>query len=569
MERTTPRTASKQIDLYLQTLYSLLRTTADVQIRAFEEVHAGMNSLLHAEARQGKPELPAFIYAILRLPDCMPLIKSVILGQSARVFAEHGYKEVECWQKVSARARRRRCFFNEEDTLACFIGSRSDIEDMIPVLTAYQIEWNKLHFLLNRLPSDLNLDRAADDEHTFSRLAELLRMTPDDLYHLKVVWQHDFVSNLKAITSHPCALRVRLLSGSLSEYWRSTLAWWENIENACPQLRERPVYFISSNTHSMTNLLSGFALRQQDKLMAFLQQQENAQLLTEWQDIQSRSVPSSLENFLYYILKKYQGTAQGKDLIEEQTVWESAHGITRIQSEHVFEVDVQVIDLSKLDPACMDPRLQKGNWSNLKQSNALILNIDYPLGLSAYNILTKVAEYVSPVLGVYVVGKAASLNGTYGDIMVPNVVHDELSHNTYLFQNAFNATDVSPDLIYGAVLDNQKAVTVRGTFLQNIDFMDVFYREGYSDIEMEAGAYLSAVFEMYRPKRHPIDEIVNLYSVPFDMGILHYVSDTPLSKGKNLGAGTLSYYGMDSTYASSLAVLRRILNLESKRIGPA
>ena len=51
MERTTPRTASQQIDLYLQTLYSLLRTTADVQIRAFEEVHAGMNSLLHAEAR--------------------------------------------------------------------------------------------------------------------------------------------------------------------------------------------------------------------------------------------------------------------------------------------------------------------------------------------------------------------------------------------------------------------------------------------------------------------------------------------------------------------------------------
>jgi hypothetical protein len=40
------------------------------------------------------------------------------------------------------------------------------------------------------------------------------------------------------------------------------------------------------------------------------------------------------------------------------------------------------------------------------------------------------------------------------------------------------------------------------------------------------------------------------------------VSDTPLSKGKNLGAGTLSYFGMDSTYATTLAILRRIIQRE-------
>jgi hypothetical protein len=97
--------------------------------------------------------------------------------------------------------------------------------------------------------------------------------------------------------------------------------------------------------------------------------------------------------------------------------------------------------------------------------------------------------------------------------------------------------------------------------------MDVFYREGYTDIEMEAGPYLSAVYEMYRPMRHPTDEVVNLYGLPFDIGILHYVSDTPLGKGINLGAASLSYLGMDSTYAVSLAVLRRIFALERKRSG--
>ena len=63
-----------------------------------------------------------------------------------------------------------------------------------------------------------------------------------------------------------------------------------------------------------------------------------------------------------------------------------------------------------------------------------------------------------------------------------------------------------------------------------------------------------------------MNEIVNLYGLPFDLGIVHYVSDTPLGKGKNLGAGNLSYYGMDSTYAASLVVLQRIFQMEKARL---
>ena len=201
----------------------------------------------------------------------------------------------------------------------------------------------------------------------------------------------------------------------------------------------------------------------------------------------------------------------------------------------------------------------------LKKSDALILNIDYPLGMAAYNILSEASSQAGSILGIYIMGKAATLNGVIGDVMISNVVHDEHSQNTYLFQNCFDAADVIPDLVYGTVLDNQKAVTVRGTFLQNAHYMDVFYREGYTDIEMEAGPFLSAVYEMYRPTRHPINEIINMYELPFDLGIVHYASDTPLSKGTNLGAGSLSYYGMDLTYAVTLAIIRRIFHLEQIR----
>jgi hypothetical protein len=46
-------------------------------------------------------------------------------------------------------------------------------------------------------------------------------------------------------------------------------------------------------------------------------------------------------------------------------------------------------------------------------------------------------------------------------------VHDEHTRNTYGFDNAFGFADVAPFLERGSVLDSQRAVTVKGTFLQN------------------------------------------------------------------------------------------------------
>jgi hypothetical protein len=562
MERKVPTTQTEEIDLYLRTIYSLLRTTTDVQIRTLEEVHGGTSSSLHPDARNFAPDTSAFIYSLLRLPQCMQHVRTVVLGQNSMVFAQHGFIEVEAWEVRPARARRRRCFFDGSETLACYIASRSDIDDVIPTLTAYQIEWNKLHLLLQTISTNQLSQALFEDQHKFETLASQLKMSSEDLERLHVIWGDQFVEHLASIRSRKQELRVRLLNGSLSEYWRATRGWMENIVSIRPELMERPVFFISSNTHSVTNLLSGFAIKHRAELIDYLEKKDETGLLEEWQGIQQRAIQSSEGNFLYYLLKKYQATPEGRHLVEAQREHELEHGITRIPSAHSFDIEAQVIDLAKLDPQWMDERLANGCCTFLHDSDALILNIDYPLGLAAYNLLAKVTEYVNRLLGVYVMGKAASLNGVLGDVMIPNVVHDEHSRNTYLFQNAFTANDVIPYLVYGTVLDNQKAVSVLGTFLQNARIMDVFYREGYTDFEMEAGPYLSAAYEMVRPKRHPVDEIVNLYGAPFDVGVLHYVSDTPLSKGKNLGAGALSYFGMDSTYATTLAILRRIIQRE-------
>jgi hypothetical protein len=198
----------------------------------------------------------------------------------------------------------------------------------------------------------------------------------------------------------------------------------------------------------------------------------------------------------------------------------------------------------------------------LAQSKALILNIDYPLGMAAYRMMREIMENVSTIRGIYMLGKAATLNGSIGDVMISNVVLDEHSQNTYWLDNCFTARDVQPFLIYGSVLDNQKAVSAKGTFLQNRQYLDFYYQANYTVVEMESGPYLNAVYEDQYLTRYPVGENINIARLPYELGILHYGSDTPYTRGKNLGAGSLSYFGMDSTYASTVAILRRIINNE-------
>jgi hypothetical protein len=221
-----------------------------------------------------------------------------------------------------------------------------------------------------------------------------------------------------------------------------------------------------------------------------------------------------------------------------------------------------VIPLDRLDPANFDPRLGPVDAARLRSSQAVIVNIDYPLGLAAYNILREVGETAAELRGVYILGKAATLNADVGDVMISSVVHDEHSGCTYWLDNAFTVADIAPYIRFGSGLDNQRAVSVKSTFLQNRGYLDFYYREAFTVVEMEAGPYCNAIYEMSEAGRYPTGEPVNFSKLPLDFGIIHYASDTPFTQARTLGARGLSYFGMDSTYAASVAILRRILARE-------
>ncbi|MBZ0278574.1 MAG: hypothetical protein K8I60_20670, partial [Anaerolineae bacterium] len=185
MDRTVPKTGSEEIELYMRTYYSLLRSTHAIQVETLVESHMAMDSSLHVHARRTEPDTSALVYTSLRLPVCITEIETVLLGQLERSFIEAGYIDLPEWKRAVAPGRRRRMHHNGSDTLAVFIASRSDIDDLVPILTAYQIEWNKLYRLLQggQMKQFLQENREretalTEDEAVF--LAGELRLDIDD-----------------------------------------------------------------------------------------------------------------------------------------------------------------------------------------------------------------------------------------------------------------------------------------------------------------------------------------------------------------------------------------------------
>ncbi len=570
MDRQPPRTTSNTIDLYIRTYYSLLRSSGDVRVRAFEEAHAFSDSSLHAGAREEKPDVAAFAYASARLPACMHHVRRVVIGQSVEQFAAAGFL-VGGWEPVACAGRRRPNRWDGGETLAVFVTSASDIDDLVPILTAYQIEWNKLHRHLVRtdLAQQLEAGTIVRRHDIAARLESVLGLEPHDASLLTRALAPDPRTGLAAILAAPRDLSVRLLAGTLLEYRRATQRWWRHIEAAYRSTSEipRPVYFVSSNTHALCNLVGGFARIHRDRLFEFARQENPEGLAPRIDEALAAGDEPELCNLGYYLLRRWMGEDPSGQRMSEVQASDGACGIQTLTSPGHLDVNAQLFELQRIVPSRLDPRLDVPGLEVLADSDAVIINIDYPLGMGAYHHLTQLAQGVGEIRGIYVMGKAATLNARVGDVMLSTVAYDEHSENTYLFGNCFAAADIAPLVRYGTVLDNQKSLTVRSAFLQNRDYMNVFYREGYTVLEMEAGPYLSAVYEMVYPKRHPTDEIVHLSNLlPFDFGIIHYASDTPYSRRQSLLSKSLSYFGMDATYGCAIAILRRILQAETARV---
>jgi hypothetical protein len=554
---------SDEVELYHRTYTTLLRSSGETRLRVLEPSHRTMRSSLHALADSEELDLGAFLYAISRLPPAIAGAAHVVMGQSAAALIADGL-DVSNWPKAESPARRRRWYVGPGGTLAVLLASPSDVDDLVPTLVAYQIEWNKMHLRIAGAASELG-------EHPDPKTcARLLSGSTEDWRRLREAWGPAFDERLQLIRAHHLSIRIRMLGGTNTGYARMTRRWWAPIQaelNGDGNLpdsgdNEAPLYFVSSNTHSLVNIATGVAREREAQLVEFVESLPAEDILHE-ELVRFRAGESegSWENFLYFVARQWFD-ARGEQGGVERRAAEDAYGVKHLRSSTALRVSAQVIWLNALSVDSLDPRLGEVDAAALAASPARIVNIDYPLGVAAYNILREIAVDAAALRGVYVLGKAATLNADVGDVLISSVVHDEHSRSTYWLDNAFSVDDLAADLRFGTGLDNQRAVTVKSTFLQNRAYLDFYYREAFTVVEMEAGPFLNAVYELADPDRFPVGEAVNFSKLPIDLGIIHYASDTPYTQARTLGARGLSYYGMDSTYASSLAILRRILRLE-------
>ncbi len=279
------------VEVYHRTYTTILRSSGETQLRVFEHSHKAMGSSLHPLAAAMELDLGALLYAVRRLPDAIFRARLVIMGQSAEVFAQRGFRPFNEWTEVSAPGRRRRWYDDGDGTLAVLIASASDVDDLIPTMVALQIEVNKLKIALK----GTGIEHV--EEATPGELAAACGGLEDDWLQLYEIWAASFGARLAQIAEHGMALRVRMLGGTQVGFARVTRRWWQQVTGLMrsESLLDRPVYFVSSNSHAIANLLTGVAPRHADELAAAVDRDGGGELRDELQRFRDGTATGALE----------------------------------------------------------------------------------------------------------------------------------------------------------------------------------------------------------------------------------------------------------------------------------
>ena len=255
-----------------------------------------------------------------------------------------------------------------------------------------------------------------------------------------------FDERLRLIAERRMNMRVRMLGGTQVGYARMTRRWWTPVHTRLAEqsLTDQPMYLVSSNTHSLVNIVTGVAREREQALIEFVETLPDGDILREeLAAFRAGRSEGSWENFLYFVARLYFDSHGEEGRLARRRSEQDA-GISHLPSTTALRVPAQIIPLARLKPEGLDSRLVDVDASVLAASDAVIVNIDYPLGLAAYNILREVAIDSAALRGVYVLGKAATLNADVGDVMISSVVHDEHSGSTYWLDKRSRSTTWRP-----------------------------------------------------------------------------------------------------------------------------
>jgi len=384
----------------------------------------------------------------------------------------------------------------------------SDLLDFISAMTCYQIETDKMRgkaaASLRRGDSEFRgpslWERLGDPgagetrNSTLHALSVEFRCGYDEIMELDGIMGGglpEFVSTV--VNTDSRALKVTFTDrfGLLGSYNRRAKLWAVAVAEAVGDARR--VHLVSSNRHSMANLLS------------------------PW--VAARIRDGCDMNHV-------------RRLMEEP---ESARERLAADSE----AGIETVPVPDDTPFCQTAKAG---------DSGMILNIDYAFGEEGFFLFNELCETLGERLGsVFILGKAGTLTGSRGDVMLPSYFVKQGTGDVYPVENCLSPGDFPGDFPF-RVFTGGPMLTVDGTFMQNSDVLQ-YFRDNWKalGVEMEGIPYIRALAQAVLRGRIPSG---------LPTGVAYYASDAPL-KGDTLSV-PLGDAGVVPVYAATRAVLNRI-----------
>ncbi len=496
-------------------------------------------------------ELQGLEYVMDRLPRGIEACSRIVLTASEELGGTS-------FERIVPPKRRRTSYRVSENEM-CFLLTRglSEVYDILTHLTFMYHEAKKIRFQMRdadgtllpewqRLEEDVRRKDTLSGKELDQALWNLSRIVGGTYQDTKDTWANmeegrressnsglfEIVCQLGRladahredgiIVSFSPALRDMLGHHRHGERWAGTVK--ARIREA--GLQGRPLHVISANMHSVVNLLYGYA----------------ALLET------GRRLPEGGFYEMFYEMRNIK---------ERILSIARKNGLHELPDSSPMHIDCQIIAMEKACQVAFAPGLAIAKEECLEKKPVLLV-IDYAFGAQAFEVMD---ELLTPAAGgdgpltfesISVMGKAGTLCGSKGDIMLATAHVFEGEPHTYTFQNQLGREDFEGEMEAGMRLFEGPIVTVLGTSLQNRDMLEKFKRTSWAAVglEMEGGHYQMAVSAAL--VRGYIKKDVRL-------SYAYYASDNPLESGQTLSSGPLGREGVRPTYMITRAILERVV----------
>ena len=496
-----------------------------------------------------KTELEGLLYVVDRLPVGIEECVLINLTSAEGFGGSH-------FEVIVPSKRRRNCYRIDFEQMNIEITrGRSEIYDILTHLTFMFIEshkiakrviidekgtttrdWVKLESAvlskkkLSQKEKELAITHTGNIlGRTFEEILEVYDQfstlkRPDHFLHF-IYWlgkraMGEIIDNSKRAINFSPVLRERLGHHIHGEAWANTIK--ETLQKH--NLLDRPIHIISANLHSVMNTLhSPKALK----------------TLCEKHDI-----------FAVYELLSKEENESLRNKIKQTALQE---GMIYIKDTSGTNIDVQIFDSSKIDFSNSEI------ISKPSSSEAVLIVMDYAFGEQAYETIDELLKPFKTgadkthlnVESISVMGKAGTLQGSKGDIMIPSAHIFEGTADNYPFKNELTLKDFDHEDLQAF---EGTMVTVLGTSLQNKDLLKFFHDSTWNVIglEMEGVHYQKAIQAASKIRRSINPNVKVRYA--------YYASDNPLETGGTLASGGLGSSGVKPTYLITQQILKQIFN---------